>query len=1441
MRAHWLNRSTLVVALLLIAAVTVAQDKPLPLVTPESDIGLEAGQLGPDAAWPGPDGFGYSGQTVAYSWIEISSSGTVISGLTDDNYLGPFPIGFTFNFYGTAFTDFYAASNGYITLGAGVSDLSNDCPLPNNNTPNNMIALMWDDLDPGDTGDLAYYQTFATCPIGSGACLVVQYDDFCHYPGGASCPIAGTWEAILFEDTGNVILQYEDAGVEEGSGSTEGIEGNDFAAGHGLTYACDTATSVVDGTAIEFMFPSGLMLSPDMAAKQACEGGFATYTLSLANYTGADATFDLSYTSAWEVIGPASLFVADMTSVDFDVTILIPCGGVDDMATVAASGGGYSDSSILTTSVTAGGFTEWEAIDSINSVGRSRPAAAAVGGKVYLFGGEISGGREDTVEMFDPAVGVWVDMLGLMPVPASNICAAAIGTDIYIPGGYDASSTYMTQLQVYHTATDTWETVTTDPYPLAISGVGCAALDGKLYVFGGTTGTYTNAAYVYDPAAAAGTRWTALPNMTYTRAYFAGAAVNGKVYAVGGRDGTVTNFNYVEAFDPADGLWHTVTPMNVARGGGGAMVWGDQLVACGGGWSTYLTSCESYDTTQGYAGTWTTLPQAMLQGRRTYGYASLPDALYAVAGYNGTFLTSAERLPAFLCPPCTDTNIDVSPLNMSASQLPNTITQQTLTIGNTGGSGLIWNIFEEAAVKAATAGGAEPKSLTGSFVTFDPSAGGNTCYTPGAPGTFCFRDESFSPDYAYVYNVWQKFPADWTIANVYVQGTPWCDNGSWGTFSWVFETPPYEVNITHNRYQGSGGAHCVAYYCFDVTAGAGPGDAGVSWYWSGDDYGNPPDHPCSSDQYTPASATDPCDEWVNPLATVPACGGGVSCTNPADVPWLSELPTNGTTAAGASTPVEVTFDSTGLATGTYSANLCVESNDPDPGPGNGTGLVVVPVVLDVTGTANPAISLAKTVGTVNGVCATTDAITVSPGTTVYYCYEVTNIGNVELTTHDLADDQVGTIFSGTAYVLAPGASVNTVTLGVTVSAVINTTTTNTATWTGHTVTGLSAQATDSATVTVEFGPEIDVTPTSMTASLLVGTTETQVLTIANTGDAVLDWTVGEAAAAKADGLPQMAEPAAAGDASVAQELVGAEVPYAAPEAIAKGGTWAPPEVVLYDNGPLVTHPGGGAGGMDASALQTALGMNTYGAGAQQSAGNRVAEDVVVPGQWYVDTITFFAYQTGSGTTSTITGLNLQIWDGPPNAGGTVIWGNTTTNIMASTAFSNIYRVLDTALTNADRPIMAVVGTVGTMLPAGTYWLDWQFNGTLSSGPWQPPISILGQTTTGNAMQYTSTGWANLTDTGTLTPQGLPFIIDGTASACQAPSDIAWLSESPTAGTTAAGGTSPVDVTFDATVVGVGTYEALLCVFSNDPNEPIVEVPVTMEVVIPVELMGISIE
>lgn len=54
------------------------------------------------------------------------------------------------------------------------------------------------------------------------------------------------------------------------------------------------------------------------------------------------------------------------------------------------------------------------------------------------------------------------------------------------------------------------------------------------------------------------------------------------------------------------------------------------------------------------------------------------------------------------------------------------------------------------------------------------------------------------------------------------------------------------------------------------------------------------------------------------------------------------------------------------------------------------------------------------------------------------------------------------------------------------------------------------------------------------------------------------------------------------------------------------------------------------------------------------------------------------------------------------------------------------------------------------------------DGSLASGPWAPPITINGQTTTGDALQFTTSSgsWAPANDTGTYTQQGMPFLILG---------------------------------------------------------------------------------
>jgi hypothetical protein len=67
------------------------------------------------------------------------------------------------------------------------------------------------------------------------------------------------------------------------------------------------------------------------------------------------------------------------------------------------------------------------------------------------------------------------------------------------------------------------------------------------------------------------------------------------------------------------------------------------------------------------------------------------------------------------------------------------------------------------------------------------------------------------------------------------------------------------------------------------------------------------------------------------------------------------------------------------------------------------------------------------------------------------------------------------------------------------------------------------------------------------------------------------------------------------------------------------------------------------------------------------------------------------------------------------------------------------------------------------------------------------------------------------------------------SSCENPSDIPWATLSATSGTTAPSGSDEIVVTFDSSGMEWGTYNGTLCVESNDPDEPLVEVDLTLSV------------
>lgn len=197
---------------------------------------------------------------------------------------------------------------------------------------------------------------------------------------------------------------------------------------------------------------------------------------------------------------------------------------------------------------------------------RYRHAAAALGTKIFLFGGtDGSGSIVSEVDVFDTIAKTWATLAAPMPAPTTDLSAFVHGGRIYVLGGYTAEWVAMETIQIFNPTAQADAAWSVGVSMLEGRGDSVANVIGeKAYVVGGFT--HTNnfesplAGLQMLDLALAGAGWEQLKPMGVPRGDKAAVALNGILHVAGGEskspDGHSLPLRDVEAYDPDTNTWY---------------------------------------------------------------------------------------------------------------------------------------------------------------------------------------------------------------------------------------------------------------------------------------------------------------------------------------------------------------------------------------------------------------------------------------------------------------------------------------------------------------------------------------------------------------------------------------------------------------------------------------------------------------------------------------------------------------------------------------------------------------------------------------------------------------------------------------------------------------------------------------------------------------------
>ncbi|MFE7213721.1 kelch repeat-containing protein [Streptomyces sp. NPDC001698] len=227
--------------------------------------------------------------------------------------------------------------------------------------------------------------------------------------------------------------------------------------------------------------------------------------------------------------------------------------------------GGYNGSAVVAKAYVHDPATQaWSPLPDMSTV-REAPQAAAVDGKLYVFGGwGASGpGTIAKTEIYDPASGTWTTGAN-NPRPYAGAGVSVLGGKIYLVGGCGGDGCGKSDVQVYDPVADAWSSA--HAYPEPTSWLGCAGID-KLYHAGGTGATASSKhTYAYDPSS---NSWSSVADLPTALWAMGSTAANGQLLVSGGvaNDTAITNQGFT--YDPNTDAWTALPNSNnpLYRGG----------------------------------------------------------------------------------------------------------------------------------------------------------------------------------------------------------------------------------------------------------------------------------------------------------------------------------------------------------------------------------------------------------------------------------------------------------------------------------------------------------------------------------------------------------------------------------------------------------------------------------------------------------------------------------------------------------------------------------------------------------------------------------------------------------------------------------------------------------------------------------------------------------